>query len=666
MKFNQKLILINIVLILACVTSVYNEKTKNTSMSKKMKTKNLLEESRRIDVYKDKAKDYIIFARMPYCSTKTLLGKDCNLCAETRRKGYKIIEIVNKIKENLEFNMIISKSKEELIFSFGGPKSSNIEYFEKIYTTGFRRVNDIMIENEFYFIYENFFKNKIITTLKKFDKDTDIRILFIGHSLGGSLAQLAAFDLVKGGVLQITERGPFLITYGALKIGPKSFVDEIQQKIQIPVLRISRKVDLFSLMPRCIWIPTLRVFHCYRNYHNFVRRFPIYTNYYLNYSPIAHTNIIKNIPADILANFKSQYVIKQYNPEIIKTIVIQKTESNPNGSQSINPNNHINLQKENDKKEDKLIEDIQKDIGSKNDSQKQNQENKDDKPSNNASQKSGNDKLDKINKDKDNQDIVVINDSEVQGNNNFKQNSNNNGDKDKINEDGGEKKKNLTNNSDMKKEANKPNEGEDDRINITNRNGIQSNINANNNNQIKNAQKINEPVSISPLMNNNNPTQKLSEFNMGSNDNFLNKPDSVLSNNPMNNSYPMNIRDNNTPSNFNSNQRGIQELNNSNSPNSQPTSQNNNQHLNKVPQNLMDDKDKLEKHQAIRNYRFAQKKNYDRYMFVSENNKIILFGNQVVTDSLSRFCSSHDDYLSCKFNFADHRKFYGIDIESCE
>lgn len=569
---NLKIILI--LLIIGLYVSKFHKFNKFNSLINMEKTdlKNYMEESRTMDSYKAKSRDYVIFARLPYCSSTVLLGGGCNLCQEIQKKGFSIIEILNKSKDNIDFSLIVSKNNEELIFSFGGPKSHNIEYFEKIYSTGFKIINDTPIENEFWYIYENFYKSKIISNLEKFKEETNLKIIFMGHSFGGSLAQLAAWDLVTGKVLSINDKGPFIITFGALKIGPKNFFELIKDHIQIPVLRVARRVDLFSLLPRCLWLPSLGVFHCYKTYSSFIQRFPIFTNYYLNYSPISKSHIIKIVPNDVLNLFQNKYVIKHYNPHIVQKIEIKTDDKAPyQKNQAKNQSN----------------EQIKSNI--------QNEENKSNK---------NDDLLNNLNKGKNNEDIVTINDTADDS-------------KSKINKIQEEKDKSIDNEKpqDNRSSSNKFNQSQDE-----------------NNLKLEDQSKkshIPNP-SISNMANNFNiPKDVGSSINNKINsNNILNSPSTNIFNSaPIAYSGPANNINLNHPSSL-SNSHSVN--------NSRPK---------------LDDMD-------IKHFRFIQKK-------ADRMRNTMLFSNQFLTESLTRYCSSYEDYLSCKFNFADHKKFYGIDIESC-
>ncbi len=668
------------------INSQANSQTSNLSLEK------------RIDIYKNKAKYYILFARLPYCSSKFILNEleSCNLCNEAKLRGYKILEIITKEKEDLNFNLVISKSNKELVFSFGGPKSSNIDYFEKIYSTGFKKINDMLIENEFIYIYENFFKNKIIEKIQFFKNssgmDNNLRILFIGHSFGGSIAQLAVWDLIKNGILNISETGPFIITYGALKIGPKDFVDVIQQEIKIPILRITRKIDLFSLLPRCQWIPLSKVFHCFKNYHGFITKYPVYTNYYLNYSPIAHSNIVNHIPKNVLQNYEKQYVIKQYTPDIIKTIQIHKNQIINNNADNLliknntqihNPNqvqSDIHIQNQNN------IHNIQDILNSSNTTQHNNPKepnaishNIDQKHSeniplnqniinaNHTDQKliiekteSLDERLNKVNRDKDDKDIIMINDKEVTTN----LKNNNNLPYTTLPIIKVDKKKDVK--DDVKIE-----QLSDLKLAERNRGVINQNFSNNMNKQsesIINQMKLKNSVIEKNLhiQNNHNP--------------LLNSPQSTYLNSNINVNQIKTISSNLINSNNLIKNEPLQSLNmgesnalklgiNSNSINAKSNIKS---RTNTQPHTQVINLKKEEKNSLIKNLRFVQKKKYQEYKLIKKENKFlkkndwILFGNNDTTDSLGKFCHSHDDYLSCRFSFSDHRKFYGIDIETCE
>ena len=240
------------------------------------------------------AKSYLDFAKLTYCDD-VATGK-CGLCKELKNEGTNILHVEENEKNNIDFRMVISQKDDgELVISFGGPKSENILYFQQIYADGLikvKEINNILIEKEFWNVYEEFFRDVLHKKIKGLVPNP-LHITLIGHSFGGSLAMLTGYDIKFN---NITTVNPHLYTFGALKIGSSSFTRIIQAAISIPIIKIRRSFDYFGWMPRCIYVPSSEVWHCYRHYWSLVWRYPMFAPYYLGFSPFIRSSIVSRIP----------------------------------------------------------------------------------------------------------------------------------------------------------------------------------------------------------------------------------------------------------------------------------------------------------------------------------------------------------------------------------
>jgi DNA-directed RNA polymerase subunit F len=301
---------------------------------------------------KQEAKNYINFARLPYCLTSELQSGTCGACGLIKEQGFDVVHAESHQKDGITFTMAVSASESgEVVISFGGPKSENVSYLQQIYANGVQRVpelNNLLIENEFWDVYSNFFRQTLISTLSHM-KTTAFKIVFVGHSFGGSLAFLSAYDSVVNHVLEKNgSMGPYVFTYGALKIGTSDFSKVIHQSIGRRFIRIRRRIDFFTLMPRCVYISDLAVWHCYRNYVNLVRAFPMFAYYYSRFSPIIRRNLVQHIPM-IVRNAKS-YVHQPVAIQAKKQIKVQNQVSQVSqirqvnkGTTEIKPQKHTEL-----------------------------------------------------------------------------------------------------------------------------------------------------------------------------------------------------------------------------------------------------------------------------------------------------------------------------------
>jgi hypothetical protein len=291
------------------------------------------------------SREYVNFARLTYCQSQNLSQNSCGVCQELNAKGYRIINVQSQVKDNINFNMVVSTNQNnEIVISFGGPRSDNADYFQRIYQSGLINIPELRnmaIEKEFWDVYNGFFRQSLINQFSSGNQYS--KIVFVGHSFGGSLAQLAAFDLVNNNYITRNPMiGPFIYTYGSLKIGSQGFISSLQSLTGTPLIRIKRRYDLFTLIPRCVFLPFYKLWHCYRNYVSLVRAFPLFGRYYIGYSPFIRRQLVSQVPS--IVKQATQY-IKQTQTTIRSTNNKVTSNNNPNNNQLPNSLNNQNTQR---------------------------------------------------------------------------------------------------------------------------------------------------------------------------------------------------------------------------------------------------------------------------------------------------------------------------------
>nr|XP_043630490.1 phospholipase A1-IIdelta-like [Erigeron canadensis] len=81
--------------------------------------------------------------------------------------------------------------------------------------------------------------------IKKY-KDEEISIIITGHSLGGCLSILTAFDLAENGISDIPVSA---FTFGSPQVGNQAFNDQLNKFSNVKILNIKNKIDLIPLFP---------------------------------------------------------------------------------------------------------------------------------------------------------------------------------------------------------------------------------------------------------------------------------------------------------------------------------------------------------------------------------------------------------------------------------
>jgi len=108
-------------------------------------------------------------------------------------------------------------------------------------------------------IYFGKFRRVLLKKIRQIKKSgrQDYEFVLNGYSIGGSMATLAGFDLVKRSVAKVTG----IYTFGSLRIGDATFVALVNSTVK--VWRIVKETDFIVRIPTCYFSPNLNVWRCF-------------------------------------------------------------------------------------------------------------------------------------------------------------------------------------------------------------------------------------------------------------------------------------------------------------------------------------------------------------------------------------------------------------------
>jgi hypothetical protein len=231
------------------------------------------------------AKSYVQFARLPYCGAARLLNPACEVCNTIRFLGYSVEKVFTYERtingRPVTITMTFSKNfdQRELVVSFGGPKTEDIQYIQSLYSSGFVSVNQSKIEKGFWDIYEATIRHDLIGRL---DDGNYFELVFVGHSVGGSFAVLAAYDVAA---IKLKFPNPHVFVYGALTVGDETFM--IHFKKLADVVRIKKNHDFYMQFPTCL-ITGINHGTCFEDYSTLLYRYPKFESYLSVAYPLYH------------------------------------------------------------------------------------------------------------------------------------------------------------------------------------------------------------------------------------------------------------------------------------------------------------------------------------------------------------------------------------------
>lgn len=286
------------------------------------------------------AKALTEFSKNANCGNKPLT-KTCMKCIHPGM-GYKMFffyQFTRLNRYNYKAFIHYNDSLKQVVVSFGAPSVENHKYIRMIYSQGFSilKLYRIKIEKEFKKVYYAKIRKFLLAKIHKLKQSgrANFRFVFTGYSLGGSLAVLAAYDLTKMKMISNAVNKTTVYTYGALRIGDKEFIEEVNKTIT--VWKIVRRDDFMVRIPNCFFSSVLGKWRCLtrRLIRKFIvsDRFPLrfYVKAYTPRGPLgqlgfrhgAHTRVNYRSFMEIKNTIKSH---KQWrNPQIVPAESLVKT-----------------------------------------------------------------------------------------------------------------------------------------------------------------------------------------------------------------------------------------------------------------------------------------------------------------------------------------------------
>ncbi|MCA0756633.1 lipase family protein [Paenibacillus sp. N4] len=137
----------------------------------------------------------------------------------------------------------IAESKDTIVVAFRGTRTFNDnESDQDLYQIAYPYVKEAgKTHRGFTCIYHSA-RNEFLTQLFKLSPAK--RLMVAGHSLGGGLAALAAYDIA----VNTPFRNPIVYTYGSPRVGDPDFVSRFNQRVQNSI-RIFNVHDIIPTLP---------------------------------------------------------------------------------------------------------------------------------------------------------------------------------------------------------------------------------------------------------------------------------------------------------------------------------------------------------------------------------------------------------------------------------
>lgn len=269
----MKFIIAKILLFVLLVVGIQNRNTRtNLSSKNKSKTKanTHLKTTYWVKPLIKTSKFYHSFANLAYCPGDIINQLACPLCDQILDASFEVFKFHKEVIEGYNFTYVIlySVHRNEAVIAFSGPQNPNPAFYSTIYSRGFSSFKGkANIERTYLDAYNGSFRKNLIRDVRNYIQkfkviDSNHRYILVGHNFGGSLATLAAYDLLTKGVIKknTTADSPLVYSYGALRIGDAEFVNKVN--VLFKVVRIVKQGDFFPRFPACSWSPSIHKFRC--------------------------------------------------------------------------------------------------------------------------------------------------------------------------------------------------------------------------------------------------------------------------------------------------------------------------------------------------------------------------------------------------------------------
>ena len=201
---------------------------------------------------------YSLLTSFGYCTSDLIESNTC--CKnEVIEDGWTVIDYGN-ISVNgtkmFDFHYVILRNDLYKKYAFSFPGTSTIYQalgeVSKFDTVLFEdNTENIKIDNYFYSMYYALkpyvLKEKILNDIKNHE---NYQLLFTGHSLGGSMANLFAFSVIYNNIIDVNKNQPVLLTFGQPRTGNKEFSKKFMEIFPNGlVFRVVRKGDPVTMIP---------------------------------------------------------------------------------------------------------------------------------------------------------------------------------------------------------------------------------------------------------------------------------------------------------------------------------------------------------------------------------------------------------------------------------
>jgi hypothetical protein len=219
-----------------------------------------------ISINEDEAKKWLRYSALAYCPEDKVLNWTCPDCLKDRNNTRIERYFIQNPKFENSGYVLADSSQKIIVVGFKGTKTTinwamnlKTDYYDPDLPAPF---SDAKIHSGFYEMCKVLYPDMKKHFVKLIKKHPTYKIIMTGHSMGGALATLSAFSLVRDNVINWEKLS--VITYGQPRVGNQEFADYLNSQHTV-MTRVNREGDLVPTVPT----PPLYYHHGHNFYIHF-------------------------------------------------------------------------------------------------------------------------------------------------------------------------------------------------------------------------------------------------------------------------------------------------------------------------------------------------------------------------------------------------------------
>jgi hypothetical protein len=196
------------------------------------------------------ATQFANYSSIAYCNRRSIQKWSCPKCSQYNNDNIEFIKYFKSYKYGNSGYIVVNKDLKQIIISYNSPKATLDWTLET--SKNYQKLNlaeefeGAAVHSGFYQKSAALFNQTFSTMTSLIQKYPAYTIVFTGHSMGGAIAALNAYNLVSQGLLTWDKIA--LVTFGQPRLGNQQFAHYMNSQNMI-IARVNNERDLVPTVP---------------------------------------------------------------------------------------------------------------------------------------------------------------------------------------------------------------------------------------------------------------------------------------------------------------------------------------------------------------------------------------------------------------------------------